>query len=146
MEKLEIWFLKRFLPGFLSVSKYIGILAVFSGISYFAYYLWEWDPTIVFPALLILGFSTTFRRRNIEIERVIKESIKDQEENLKIIVDNKGLINYIVLNEIKTNIITKLENEKALEARSFENTKDKNQEIREKIDSLIWQEFRKNNV
>lgn len=143
MEKLEIWFLERFTPWFLLISKDIGILAIFSVITYFAYYLWEWYPPYVFGVLLFLAFSTTRWIRNIKIERIIRESIKDQEEELKIIKDNKGLINYIILNEIKTNIITKLRNEKALEISDFEYEEEINREISSKIDSLIWQEFRK---
>lgn len=146
MEKLENWFLERFTPWFLLISKDIGILAIFSVITYFAYYLWEWYPPFVFGALLFLAFSTTRWIRNIKIERIVKESIKDQREELKIITDNKGLINKIVLNEIKTNIITKLKNENALEISSFEIKEEINREISSKIDSLIWQEFRKNNL
>lgn len=146
MEKLEIWFLERFTPWFLLISKDIGILAIFSVITYFAYYFWEWSPPYVFGALLSLSFLTPRWIRNIKIERIIKESIKDQEEELKIITDKKGIINYVVLNEITTNIITKLENENALEISSFEIKEEINREIREKIDSLIWQEFRKNKL
>ena len=146
MEKLEIYFLKKVIPWFLNTSKIIGILVICSGLTYLVSHFWGWDPILPFFALPALVFSFKRWILNNRIERVVRNILRKDKYKLKTIRDESGKIDYFIFNEIKLSLFNELKNENLLISSSFEIEGDIKKEIVEKIESIIWEEFRKNDL
>jgi len=98
MQKLIIWYLDKFIPWFVGISRYIGILAIYYSISYFLNYFLNLNSVDTFVTLIIFGFLLKYWAEDGRLNRRIKELMEIERDNiLRIIKEDKHEINYEVL-------------------------------------------------
>lgn len=137
--KIEDWFLYRFTPWFMNVSKYIGIFTIFYIVSYGFSKLLGWDITYTFTSLIIIGFLLPWKVRNNRIEREINNLVDEERGDLVSLIKTGNLINYPTLNKITTKIAQRLYEDGLIN--SANNNDDEN--VHEKIKKIVWEKYKK---
>lgn len=137
--KIENWFLDRFIPWFMNVSKYIGILTIFYVVSYGFSKLLGWDIAYTFTSLIMIGFLLPWKVKNNRIEREINNLVDEERDDLVSLIKTGNLINYPVLNKITTTIAQRLYEDGLI---SSENNND-DESVHEKIKKIVWEKYKK---
>ena len=124
--KIEDWFLCRFIPWFTKISMYFGILVVF--------YI-----TYTFSSLILISFWLPWKVKNNRIEREINNLVDEKKDDLVALIKTGNLINYSVLNKIITTIAQRLYEDGLI---SLENSED-DENAHEKIKKIVFEKYKK---
>jgi len=103
MEKLENWFLDRFVPGLMFASQYVGLLTIYFGASYLLNHLLNWKVENTFIALIVGGFVINYIVEDRRLNRIIKNIIDSEKDNIMAVIKD-GAVDYSVVNKIELEI------------------------------------------
>ncbi|KKP51425.1 MAG: hypothetical protein UR42_C0015G0014 [Candidatus Roizmanbacteria bacterium GW2011_GWA2_33_33] len=137
--KIEDWFLCRFIPWFTKISMYFGILVVFYITSYGFNKLLGWDIAYTFSSLILISFWLPWKVKNNRIEREINNLVDEKKDDLVALIKTGNLINYSVLNKIITTIAQRLYEDGLI---SLENSED-DENAHEKIKKIVFEKYKK---
>lgn len=76
LEKTENWFLNCFIPRFMFLNQYIGLLAIYYWIALFFQFVWNIEWIYVFQFLLVFGAILKYQTENHRRLRIIKRLVK----------------------------------------------------------------------
>ncbi len=147
MEKIATWFLDRAKPGFMSFSKFIGVIAICLGLTYVISGFIKSDifyqmPVIIFFGILFLGFTIDIWAKGLIIEKAICEFIDESEsDNCEKIIHDGNLIDYPQLNGIISRVKNNLRENGYYDEKFIGYGDSSVEEINKKIDELIRHKY-----
>jgi len=144
MKKMENWVLDGFMPWFMGVSQYVGVLAILFGLSYCIGKLLGLEGPAIFVMTIINGFllwCINDTAKDSRLMRGIKELLDEENDNVQKIVKEKNLVDYPELDSIILRIRRKL-NPETLAAHRGEVESGGIDKVYKKISEAVWSRYR----
>ena len=141
MKKLEDWFLDRFMPWFMEVSQYVGILAVLFGLSYCFGKSLGWEVFHIFIMTPIIGFFLfviNAEAKDSRLMRQINDILDDENDNILKIGKEGHLIDHQEFDRIVSRIHRELGPETLASHISEEEGSNK---VYNKINKAVWSRY-----
>lgn len=138
MEKLEDWFLYRFIPWFMYLSTIVGVVTIIVLVSNFLSSWLNLDIEVVLLFTLILPAILYFYVKETNIKRKIESLLDENQNDIKTIIKD-GLIVHPVLNRLTVKITTRLYEEGITDTEGTE----EGDKIYTKVEKAIFAKCRK---
>ena len=148
MKKLENWVLDEFMPWFMEVSQYVGIVAILFGLSYCVGKLLGLEGPSIFVMTGIIGFllfCINNKARDSRLMREIKELLDEENDNVPKTIKEGNLIDYPELDRITSRIGCKLRKlDPEILVSHFGEREDRVNEVHKKISEAVLSRDREN--